>query len=49
VPEYAKYLGYLDAKELYPDFKSISFEEYVQELLSGVATGVYTDRISRIY
>jgi hypothetical protein len=49
VPEYAKYLGYLDAKELYPDFKSISFEEYVQELLGGVATGVYTDRISRIY
>ncbi|QGA16736.1 hypothetical protein EYB26_004404 [Talaromyces marneffei] len=49
VPEYAKYLGYLDAKDLYPDFKSIAFEEYVQELLSGVATGVYTDRISRIY
>lgn len=49
VPEYAKYLGYLDAKELYPDFKPISFEEYVQELLGGVATGVYTDRISRIY
>lgn len=49
VPEYAKYLGYLDSKELYPDFKPISIEDYVQELLSGTATGIYTDRISRIY
>lgn len=49
VPEYAKYLGYLDARELYPDFKPISFEEYITELLSGKGTGVYTDRISRIY
>jgi uncharacterized protein YbjT (DUF2867 family) len=49
VPEYAKYLGYLDAKELYPDFKPISFEEYTKELLGGTAVGVYTDRISRIY
>ncbi|KAH8702334.1 isoflavone reductase family protein [Talaromyces proteolyticus] len=49
VPSYAKYLGYLDAKELYPDFKPITLEEYIQELLSGTATGIYTDRISRIY
>jgi hypothetical protein len=49
VPEYASYLGYLDARELYPDFKPITFEEYVQELLGGTATGIYTDRISRIY
>jgi hypothetical protein len=49
VPEYAKYLGYLDAQELYPDFKPISFEEYTKELLGGTAVGVYTDRISRIY
>lgn len=33
--ENAKYLGYLDARELYPDFKPISFEEYVDELLAG--------------
>ena len=33
--ENAKYLGYLDARELYPDFKPISFEEYVDELVAG--------------
>lgn len=48
-PEYAKYLGYLDAKELYPDFQPILFEEYLKELLDGTATGIYTDRIRRIY
>ncbi|KAL1979615.1 hypothetical protein VTN96DRAFT_5437 [Rasamsonia emersonii] len=48
-PEYAKYLGYLDAKELYPDFKPILFEDYLKELLGGTATGIYTDRIRRIY
>ncbi|KAL1970918.1 hypothetical protein VTN77DRAFT_2752 [Rasamsonia byssochlamydoides] len=47
-PEYAKYLGYLDAKELYPDFKPIPFEEYLKELLAGTAKGIYTDRIRRI-
>ncbi|KAI9711846.1 MAG: hypothetical protein M1820_001991 [Bogoriella megaspora] len=30
-----KYLGYLDAKELYPEFKPIAFKEYVVELLNG--------------
>lgn len=48
-PSYAKYLGYLDAKELYPDFKPIAFDDYVKELLAGTATGIYTDRIKRIY
>jgi hypothetical protein len=31
-PEYAKYLGYVTRKELYPDFK---YEEFVKEVLDG--------------
>jgi len=34
-PEYAKYLGYLDARELYPDFKPKSLKEFVTDLLDG--------------
>lgn len=40
-PEYAKYLGYLTSKELYPDLKFKSFESYLQEILSGQGKGVY--------
>ena len=40
-PEHAKYLGYLDGKELYPDVKTISFEDYVKDLLTGNVTKVY--------
>lgn len=40
-PEYARYLGYLDGKELYPDFEGISLEAYCRELIDGKATGVY--------
>lgn len=36
-PEYAKYLGYLDCKELYSDVPYKPFEEYVQEALNGKA------------
>ncbi|KAI3546450.1 isoflavone reductase family protein [Colletotrichum abscissum] len=35
-PEYARYLGYLDARELYPDVKCISFENYVRGILQTV-------------
>lgn len=42
-PEYAKYLGYLTSKELYPDFQPISFEDYLKEVLSGSAKIVYED------
>ncbi|OJD30594.1 isoflavone reductase family protein [Diplodia corticola] len=34
-PEYAKYLGYLDARELYPDFRPITFREFMKDLLDG--------------
>ncbi|KAK6971953.1 glycoside hydrolase [Favolaschia claudopus] len=36
-PAYAKYLGYLDARELYPEFQPITFREYLVELLDGRA------------
>lgn len=39
-PEFAEYLGYLNWKDLYPDFKPRAFSEYVDELLEGtVAVG----------
>jgi len=43
-PEYAKYLGYLSSKELYPDFDMVIFEEYLKKLIAGNATGVYAVR-----
>lgn len=47
-PEYAKYLGYLDGKELYPDFKHRGFEEYVKEVLDGGAKGIYEGRFEEL-
>lgn len=43
-PEYAKYLGYVTGKELYPDFKCRFFEDYASEVLDGGAKGVYQGR-----
>ncbi|KAJ1565234.1 hypothetical protein HK405_012858 [Cladochytrium tenue] len=40
-PEAAKYLGYLDAWDLYPDFKPRSLEAYVQEVVAGKARPAY--------
>jgi hypothetical protein len=40
-PEVAKYLGYLDARELYPDFKPKTFEEFTKDLLAGKAIRPY--------
>ncbi|KAF7342394.1 Glycoside hydrolase [Mycena venus] len=34
-PEYAKYLGYLDARDLYPKFKPKTFREFLGELFEG--------------
>jgi hypothetical protein len=34
-PEYAKYLGYLDARELYPEFEPKTLREFVGEMLEG--------------
>ncbi|KAJ7473942.1 hypothetical protein FB451DRAFT_1351479 [Mycena latifolia] len=42
-PPYAVYLGYLDARELYPDFKPRSFRDFVEELLAGKAVKPYAN------
>lgn len=41
-PEYAKYLGYLDARELYPDLVFIPFEEYVKDAFYGRTKAGYS-------
>jgi hypothetical protein len=40
-PVYAKYLGYLNASELYPDLVPRSFEAYAKELLNGKAVAAF--------
>ena len=40
----AKYLGYLDGRELYPDFQPIKFADYFKELLEGKIERPYKER-----
>lgn len=42
-PAMGKYLGYLDARELYPDFEPISFERFVDELVEGKGERPYEE------
>jgi hypothetical protein len=42
-PEYAKYLGYLDAKELYPDLEYTKFDDFLAQLVEGKVKRVYAD------
>lgn len=42
-PEYAKYLGYVTSKELYPDLTFIKFEDYLKTVVDGKAKGVYEE------
>jgi hypothetical protein len=42
-PDYAKYLGYLTSKELYPDFEPIAFSAYLNTVIRGKAKNVYID------
>lgn len=44
-PKNAEYLGYLDAKALYPDLKLITFAEYIDELVSGKAKRPYSQLV----
>ncbi|KAH7062566.1 hypothetical protein B0J12DRAFT_645805 [Macrophomina phaseolina] len=39
--EYAKYLGYLDARELFPDLRPKSFREFLEEVLAGKGVKPY--------
>jgi hypothetical protein len=40
----AEYLGYMNARKLYPDFEPIKFESYVDELLAGKGERPYGTR-----
>lgn len=44
-PEFARSLGYLTSKELYPEMQYTGFEEYLRELVGGSAKAVYADRL----
>jgi hypothetical protein len=44
----ALYLGYLDAKELYPDFKPVTFEDFAKELLQGGIARPYKEKFEEI-
>ncbi|KAL5428866.1 hypothetical protein PMIN04_000481 [Paraphaeosphaeria minitans] len=45
----AKYLGYLDARELYPDLNPVKFEEYLDDLVEGKATTPYEETIFKTF
>jgi hypothetical protein len=41
-PEYVEYLGYLDAKKLYPDLVTTSLEEFAQQSIDGKVQPLYS-------
>lgn len=47
-PEYAKYLGYVTSKELYPDMEFVGFEEYFRGIMEGSARPAYEERRAEI-
>jgi hypothetical protein len=42
-PENAKYLGYVDAHDLYPDFEYTSFDSFVDDLIAGKIKRPYSN------
>jgi hypothetical protein len=42
VSERAKYLGYLDARELYPDVEPTPLETLIQDMLEGRTKVIYS-------
>ena len=40
--QYASYLGYLDARELYPDFVPRKFTEFARDLMDGKVRRPYS-------
>jgi len=42
-PEHAKYLGYLDGKELYPDVEVEGLETFMKRMLNGEIETIYSD------
>jgi hypothetical protein len=43
-PANAIYLGYLDTRELYPDFEPRTYAAFIEELLAGKAKRLYQDK-----
>lgn len=41
-PEYAKYLGYLDGKELYPDVGVVGLKKFITDMLEGQVRTIYS-------
>lgn len=41
-PAYAEYLGYLNARSLYPEFTPLSFRDFFAEVLDGKGRKVYS-------
>lgn len=46
--ENAKYLGYIDARELYPDLQPVRFEQFLDELVQGKATRPYDEMATKV-
>lgn len=44
-PNSHRYLGYLDATELYPDFRPTKFVEFARELLDGKMEKIYPNLV----
>ncbi|PNP76834.1 hypothetical protein FNYG_09850 [Fusarium nygamai] len=42
LPERAEYLGYLSAKDLYPDFQPTKYVDYIDEVVQGKGTPIHT-------
>jgi hypothetical protein len=40
-PAYADYLGYINTRELYPDFQPTTFRDFFEEVLAGKGRKVY--------
>lgn len=41
-PQHAKYLGYLDVRELYPDVEPTPLETYIRDVLEGRTKPIYS-------
>jgi len=44
--QYAKYLGYLNAGELYPDFKPVAWRDFLKDLLDGKISRPYPEGLA---
>ncbi|KAJ7463473.1 hypothetical protein B0H11DRAFT_2175167 [Mycena galericulata] len=47
-PAYGEYLGYLDARTLYPNFLPRTFKDFVGDLLAGKVSPTYATRVEGI-